>query len=78
MVHVASLRQDGARLLEAFLDEGTVDVTGAVKACRDAGYRGVLRPASGPCMMEDTAWGHRAMAFSAGYLRAVLQTVERA
>jgi D-mannonate dehydratase len=76
MLHMASLREQGGGLLvEAFLDEGEVEVVRVLQACRTAGFAGVLRPARGPAMLDDTAWGHKANAFGTGYLRAVLQTL---
>jgi mannonate dehydratase len=77
MLHLANVRDDGSGLAEAFLDEGEVDAVQVLRACREAGFAGVLRPAHGPGMLEDTAWGHQGKAFSTGYLRAVLQTLER-
>ena len=58
---------------EAFLDEGTIDSVSVLRACRESGFRGTLRPGRQPVMTDDTEWGHKAQALAVGYLRALLQ-----
>jgi hypothetical protein len=42
-----------------------------------AGFAGPMRAALPPGMVEDTDWGHKGRAFDLGYLRAILQVIER-
>ena len=60
---------------ETFIDEGNFDELEAIKALRDAGFDGVLLPDHVPRMENDTQWGHRANAFTAGYIRGLLKSV---
>ena len=36
-----------------------------------------IRPVRPPGLVGDTEWGHKGQAFSLGYLRALMQVVER-
>ncbi len=61
---------------EAFLNEGEVDLPGALLALRRAGFAGPLRAVPPPGLVGDTEWGHKGRAYDLGYLKAVLQTIE--
>ncbi|MBI2504910.1 MAG: mannonate dehydratase [Candidatus Latescibacteria bacterium] len=73
MVHSSNLRQQQ----QAFLDEGEISLPKAMRALVRGGFSGPLRAALPPGMVEDTAWGHKGRAFDLGYLRAILQVIER-
>jgi hypothetical protein len=73
LVHASNLRQQQ----QAFLDEGEVSLPEVMKALVRAGFSGPLRASLPPGMVEDTAWGHKGRAFDLGYLRAILQVIER-
>lgn len=60
-------------ITESFIDEGTIDIVSALRACHEAGFKGTLRPGRQPVMTDDTEWGHKAQALAVGYLRALLQ-----
>lgn len=60
-------------ITEAFIDEGSIDLVSALRACHEAGFTGALRPGRQPVMTNDTDWGHKAQALALGYLRALLQ-----
>jgi len=60
---------------EAFLDEGDTVILEILQIYREVGFDGALRPGPQPGMVGDTDWGHKAQAFSVGYLRALLQSV---
>jgi len=73
LVHACNLRQQQ----QAFLDEGEVSLPKVMQALVRAGFSGPLRASLPPGMVEDTEWGHKGRAFDLGYLRAVLQVIER-
>lgn len=73
MVHADNLRQQQ----QAFLDEGEISLPRVMRALVRAGFSGPLRAALPPGMADDTAWGHKGRAFDLGYLRAILQVIER-
>jgi mannonate dehydratase len=62
---------------ETFVDEGSFDEYDVVRALQDVGFDGVLLADHVPRMEGDTQWGHRARAFTAGYVRALISAVER-
>jgi mannonate dehydratase len=72
-VRTLSQIQDGLR--DGFLDEDRVALYEALRAYRESGFEGPLRPAPSPHMSEDSAWGHKGYSFSLGYLRAWLQAL---
>jgi mannonate dehydratase len=82
----ANWKRDASGLAEAFLDEpapadeahpGAL-LLQSLRAYREIGFDGAIRPAPPPGIAGDTAWGHIGQAFHAGYLRAWLQALERA
>lgn len=73
MVHANNLRQQQ----QAFLDEGEISLPKVMRALVRAGFSGPMRATLPPGMVEDTAWGHKGRAFDLGYLRAILQVIER-
>jgi len=74
MVHIRNPR---GRHREAFLDEGELSLPRALLALKKAGFSGPLRAALPPGMVGDTPWRHKGRAFDLGYLRAILQVIER-
>lgn len=74
-VHLRNVQGDVPRYRHTFLDEGDLAVPLALKALHRAGYRGPLRAAQPPGMVEDSSWGHKGRAFDLGYLRAILQVL---
>lgn len=73
LVHANNLRQQQ----QAFLDEGEISLPKVMRALVRAGFSGPLRASLPPGMVEDTDWGHKGRAFDLGYLRAILQVIER-
>jgi len=85
LVEVSNLQSKPSYVVEAFLDEtmreATTDIAPilrALQAYHAAGYEGTVQPATPLGMVGDTVWGHKGQAFNLGYLRALLQVVERA
>jgi mannonate dehydratase len=60
---------------ETFIDDGDVDIFKALKAYKEAGFTGVLRPDHVPTIAGDSQWGHRSRAFAIGYIRALMKVV---
>ena len=75
LVHFRAVRGTVPRYTEVFLDEGDLDMLHAMKAYRDAGYRGPIVSDHTPGVEGDTRWGHRGRTFSHGYMRALVQAV---
>ena len=75
-VHFRNVIGQFPRFDEVFIDEGDVDMFEAMTAYRDAGYDGVLIPDHCPVMHGTEGYRYRGMAFSLGYMRALLQVVD--
>ena len=75
-VHFRDVEGTVPRFHETFVDEGNFDTTEVVRTLHDVGYEGAILPDHVPLMEDDTDWRHRARAFTVGYLRGVIDTVE--
>ena len=53
-----------------------VDMPAAMRVYKEVGYDGVLIPDHCPVIQDDKGFRHRGMAFSLGYMRALMQAVE--
>ena len=74
--HFRNLKGKFPKFDETFQDDGDVDQYEAVKAYLEVGFQGPIRPDHTPRIAGD-ANGHVGMAYSVGYLRALIQAVER-
>jgi mannonate dehydratase len=61
---------------EAFIDEGDIDIIQAIRILKNNNYGGVIIPDHTPEMTCDAPW-HAGMAYALGYLKAVLQILEK-
>jgi mannonate dehydratase len=62
---------------ECFVDEGNNDMFEVVKTLKEVGFTGFLIPDHVPHMVDDTPWGHRARAYTIGYMKALLEIVNK-
>ena len=76
-VHLRDVEGTMPSFNETFLDEGNYDELEVLEALRDVGFDGALLPDHVPRMEGDSQWGHRANAFTAGYIRGMLKAVLR-
>ena len=60
---------------ETFIDEGNFEPLAAIRALDEVGFTGALLPDHVPQIEGDSQWGHRANAYTVGYLRALIATV---
>ncbi len=74
-VRLRSLRMIDQGAQEVFPDEDRVATLRALQAYREA-FDGPLCPMPAPAMTDDTASRHKGIAFSIGYLRALLQALD--
>ena len=75
-VHFRNIKGEYLKFDEVFLDEGDVDPLEAMSAYKEAGFDGVMTPDHCPVIEGEGSYRHRGMAFSLGYMRALMQTVE--
>ncbi len=75
-VHFRNIRGKRDDFLEVFPDEGDIDFVEAIKVYREVEYDGMLMPDHVPHHHDDPK-GEQAFAFCYGYIRALLQAVDR-
>ena len=75
-VHFRNIRGKFPRFDEVFQDTGDTDQYEAVEAYLEVGFDGPIRPDHTPKIAGDID-GHVGMAYSVGYLRALIESVER-
>jgi mannonate dehydratase len=73
MVHFRNIRGGFLKFEEVYVDEGDVDMWEAMKVYREVGYQGVFCPDHVPHSDQDSTWGHRQRAFTAGYIKALIK-----
>ncbi len=74
-VHFRNIIGQFPKFDEVFLDEGDVDPHQAMRAYDEVGFDGVMIPDHCPVIEGDKGYRHRGMAFSLGYMRALMQGV---
>ena len=62
---------------ECFIDEGYVVPLAVMATLKQVGFTGFLITDHVPYMVDDTDWGHRGRAYAIGYMRALLDVVNR-
>ena len=75
MVHFRTIRGGFLKFEEVYIDEGDVDMWQAMKVYKEVGYQGVFCPDHVPRSEQDSPWGHRQRAFTAGYIKALIKAV---
>lgn len=74
-IHFRNVRGKVPNYKETFIDEGDSDLLRIVRILKRNRFDGVLIPDHAPQMSCDAPW-HAGMAFSMGYMQAVLRAVE--
>ena len=75
-VHFRNIRGQRDDFVEVFPDEGDVDFVRAIQVYREVGYPYLLMPDHVPVAANDPN-GLQSFAFCYGYIRALIQTMER-
>jgi len=80
-VHFRDVRGDAANFVETFHDEGHTDMFACMRAYRDIGFDGPIRPDHAPAMDGDPNLhpGYEALGrpFAIGYMRGLLEGVDK-
>ncbi|MEX0904252.1 MAG: mannonate dehydratase [Balneolaceae bacterium] len=71
-IHFRNVRNKVPYYKETFVDEGDIDMARIVRILREHDYQGMIVPDHAPQMSCDAPW-HAGMAFSMGYIKALLQ-----
>ena len=75
MVHFRNIRGGFLKFDEVYVDEGDVDMWEAMKVYKEVGYHGIFCPDHVARSEQDSPWGHRQRAFTAGYIKALIKAV---
>lgn len=75
-VHFRNIRGHRDDFQEVFPDEGDINFVEAIKTYKEVDYDGMLMPDHVPHHPDDPR-GDQAFAFCYGYIRALIQAVER-
>lgn len=75
-VHFRNIRGGYLNFVETLPDDGDVDMMRALRTYREVGYEGMVMPDHVPQIEGDTG-GHKAFAFSFGYIQALLEQLRR-
>lgn len=78
-VHMRDVRGTPEKFVETFHDDGQTDMLACMKAYRDIGFEGVLRPDHVPTMLSDSndhaGYSSVGRLFAIGYLKGLRQAV---
>jgi mannonate dehydratase len=78
--HFRDIRGSAGRFVETFHDVGQTDMVAAVRAYREVGFSGSIRPDHGPTMEGESndrpGYAMMGRIFAAGYLRGLMQATE--
>lgn len=75
-VHVRNVKGKVPVYDEVFIDEGDIDMFEALRILKKHDFQGVLIPDHTPELLCDASW-HAGMAYALGYIRAILQSLEK-
>lgn len=75
-VHFRDIAGRADKFAECFIGSGDLDVTAAMRALRDVGFRGPIIDDHAPRMIGDEGWSFRARAYQTGYLQGLLRAIE--
>jgi mannonate dehydratase len=75
--HAQGVKGAVPRFEECFLDEADCDFLAVIDTLNEVGFDGPLCPGHFPATANDTAEQHQAHAYAFGYLRGLIQVVDR-
>jgi mannonate dehydratase len=76
-VHFRDVQGEVPCFNECFIDEGNVEPFDVMRLLKEVGFTGFMICDHVPAMVDDTRWGHRGRAYAIGYMRALLNTVNK-
>ena len=76
-VHFRNVKGSVPKFQESFIDNGDTDMFEAMQAFKKVGFDGPMIADHVPRMIDDTPWGHRGRAYAIGYMKALMQAVDK-
>jgi mannonate dehydratase len=75
-VHFRNVTGTVPSFTETFVDEGDYDEYEVLRALAGSGFSGMMIPDHVPDIEGDTEWGHRGRAYTVGYLKGMLKSLQ--
>ncbi|MBP6333796.1 Mannonate dehydratase [bioreactor metagenome] len=75
-IHLRNVEGQVPRYRETFIDEGDIDIYRVLKILRRNDFRGAVIPDHSPLVSSPAPW-HVGMAYALGYIKAMMQRVEK-
>jgi mannonate dehydratase len=75
--HAQGVQGAAPKFKECFLDEADCDFVAVIQTLTDVGFAGPLLPGHFPLTAGDTPEQHQGLAYAFGYLRGLIQAVDR-
>ena len=75
-VHMRDVQGTADDFTECWLGEGNCNILETMRTLKEVGFHGIMLTDHVPHMAGDTPWGHRAQAYTVGYMKALLQVME--
>ena len=72
-IHFRNVKGKIPNYIEAFVDEGDINMVNIIKILKKNNYTGVIIPDHTPALNCDAPW-HAGMAYAVGYIKGLLQS----
>lgn len=76
-IHFRDVQGTVPKFQECFIDEGNMDMFEVMKTLKEVGFTGFMLTDHVPHMVDDSGWGHRSRAYAIGYMKAMLEVVNK-
>jgi mannonate dehydratase len=76
-VHLRDVQGSANDFTECFIDEGNSDVLAVMRKLKEVGFRSFIIDDHVPRFVNDSRYGHRGRAYAIGYIKAMLDVVNR-
>ena len=73
-IHFRNVKGKVPNYIEAFVDEGDINMVNIIKILKKNNYKGVIIPDHTPALNCDAPW-HAGMAYAVGYIKALMQSL---
>ena len=73
-IHFRNVKGKIPNYIEAFVDEGDINMINIIKILKKNNYEGVIIPDHTPALNCDAPW-HAGMAYAVGYIKGIIQSV---
>jgi mannonate dehydratase len=76
-MHLRDVVGPADNFTEVFIGDGQSDPVAVVKTLKEVGFRGFIIDDHVPHMVNDSPWAHRGRAWSTGYIKALIDAVNK-